>query len=142
MRIEQSITINQPIEQVFQVVSTPSTYPQWGKDMSQAEQTSGGPMGQGATFRYVSNLRGNDVEMNCEVTQYQPPRAFTYQTVSGMISSTLSFILEPVAGGTKVNLILDAEPGGPMKLAGPLMSRTMKKTASESLDNLKRWLRG
>lgn len=137
LKIESSIVINRPLEEVFAVVSNHENYPKWDPGALEVKKTSSGPIGLGTTWRSVSERLGKRRETESEIVEYEPNRKITRQHKQGMPTKA-QFTFESVAGGTRVALILEAEPAGFFKLAAPVLMPLMKRQFEGILANLKK----
>jgi len=126
-KLEQSVVINRPIEEVFAFVSDFEKSPQWMSELVEAKQTSEGPVGVGTTYTAVANPLGRRAESTQEVVEYELNRKFAYKSTSGPVASKDNYTFESVAGGTKVTRAIEAEMGGFFKLAEPLVVRMMRR---------------
>ena len=140
-RIEASVVINRPVEEVFGFVTNPRNDVLWQSGVLESEQTSEGPMGVGTTFRTVGLMMGRQMEMTAEVAEYEPNRKIKYKGTSGPMSTESSFTLEPVEGGTRVSFVGEAETGGVFKrlfgIADAIMVRMGQRSWETDLANLK-----
>jgi hypothetical protein len=50
------------------------------------------------------------------------------------------FTFEPVAGGTRITHMIEGDPGGFFKLAGPIVARLMQRQWDTNFDVLKELL--
>jgi len=136
-RIEASVVINRPLEEVFAFVGNIENNPQWQSSVLESRATSEGPIGVGTTYRYVSQLLGRRIETDGEITEYEPNRKYSFKSTSGPFPIEGGFTLEAAEGGTKVTLAAEAEVGGFFKLAEPLVIRMMKRQFEADVGNLK-----
>jgi uncharacterized protein YndB with AHSA1/START domain len=58
MKIETSIVINRPIEDVFVYSTDPENTPKWQTGLLESRVTSAGPIGAGSTIRDVRVFMG------------------------------------------------------------------------------------
>ena len=72
-KLEASVVINRPTEEVFAFVTDIEKLPQWMSELVEAKQTSEGPMGVGTTMSAVASPLGRRAESTQEVTEYEPP---------------------------------------------------------------------
>jgi len=136
LKIESSVVINRPVEEVFAVLSNHENYPKWNPPVMEVKKTSTGPIGLGTTWRSVSHRLGKRRETESETVEYEPNRKVTRRHTHGMpVKDHLSF--EGVGGGTRVTEIMEAEPGGFFRLAAPLLVPLMKRQLNGTLTNLK-----
>ena len=136
-RAEVSTTIKRPVEDVFAVVSDPESSPKWSAGSLEATKTSEGPVGVGTTARAVSKLLGRRIETETEMIEFEPNRRFTTRTKSGPFPIQATVTFEGVDGSTRVNAIIEAEPGGFFKVAEPLLVSIAKRQFQSDFDNLK-----
>ncbi len=137
VRVETSVVVDRPVEELFGVVTNPETYSQWMLGCLGAWQTSEGQMGVGATYTDTGRLLGRREEGTLVVTAYEPHRKFGVKTTSGPIRGEGAYTFEPVEGGTKVALAFEAELGGFFKLAKPIVARALKRQGEGNLAGLK-----
>ena len=136
-KLEQSVVINRPIEEVFAFVSDFEKSPQWMAELVEAKQTSAGSLGVGTTLSGVAQPLGRRAESTQEVTEYKPNRRFAIKSTSGPVASEDAYTFESVAGGTKVTRVVEAELGGFFKLAEPLIVRMMGRQFETNFAHLK-----
>jgi len=137
LKIETSIVINRPVEEVFAVLSNVENNSKWSSAFLEAKQTSAGPIGVGTTWRVVQKALGQRIEGEVEVTEYEPNQKWAQKSKSGPFPVEVWQTYEPVAGGTRVSIVLEAEPGGFFKLAEPLLKAMLKRNIENDLANLK-----
>ncbi len=136
LKIESSVVINRPLEDVFAVLSNVENNPKWSSVFLEAEKTSAGPIGVGTTWRIVGRAFGQGIEAEVEVTEYEPNRKWA-QKQSGPISAKIRQTYKPVEEGTRVNVALEGELGGFFKLAEPLLKTMMKRGIENDLATVK-----
>jgi carbon monoxide dehydrogenase subunit G len=139
MRVERSGTIKQPVERVFEYVSTPENDPTWVPVSFRHQKISPGPLRVGSITEEDVAFLGRRMRCVWEVCHYEPPSAFTLRTVSGPLPATIHLLLESVDSATELTLVVDAELHGVYKLMGPLMKWVVQgqfKTQLRMLKNL------
>jgi uncharacterized protein YndB with AHSA1/START domain len=139
-RLESSITINRPIEEVFTAVTDFASHPQWRGGLQRAEVTSPGPLRAGSTYVYDLRVMGREINTTGEVVAYEPPTAYAWKATSGPFPLSGKVHCEPAAGGTRVIETVEVEPGGFFKLAQPLLVRQQQSQMEKDLKNLKELL--
>jgi uncharacterized protein YndB with AHSA1/START domain len=137
VRVEKSVVINRPIEEVFTYVANPMNSEQWAGPVTEAKQTSEGPVGVGTTSTRVTDFLGRKSENEYVVTEYEPYRKFAEKTISGPLQTTESITFENVEGGTKVTVAGEVEASGFIKLAEPVFARMAKRQLETDTSNLK-----
>ena len=137
IKIETSVVINRPIEEVFAFVTDVEKMPQWSAELVEAKKTSEGPVGVGTTFSAVAKVLGKRMENDHEVSEYEPNSKFAFKPTSGPVQLEIEYTFESVAGGTKFTVVAEAETGGFFKLAAPILARTMQRQYKTNFANLK-----
>ena len=136
IKVEHSIAINRPVEEVFSVVTNLENNPKWGSGLLEAVKTSDGPIGVGTTWRLVRKVLGQRLEAESEVTEYELNRNYVQRSKSPFPVEVRQ-TYEAVEGGTRISITLEAEPGGFFKLAEPLLKSTAKRDIDAEFANLK-----
>ena len=137
IKIESSVTINRPVEDIFEFIADNDNDTLWQSGVTESEQPTGS-MGVGATYKQVSKVVGREIESTIEVTEYDPNRRFAFKTTSGPLPMAGSFTCEQVAEGeTKVHILGEGESGGLFKLAEPVINKMVQREWETNLANLK-----
>jgi uncharacterized membrane protein len=136
-KLELSVVINRPAEEVLAFLSNPENSPKWSSGSGEAKITSAGPMGVGTTYRTVRTVLGRRIEGENEFTAYEPNRSYATKSTSGPVPMESRVTFERVEGGTRVTGTLVGEPGGFFKLAEPLLVSMIKRQLDADLGNLK-----
>lgn len=139
-KLETSITINRPIEQVFAFAADLANNAKWQTGVIAAEVTSPGPVGVGTKYKYDAEIMGRKLETTGELTAYDPPRITAWKATSGPFPMSGSTTFESVPGGTRVVDGMEAEPGGFFKLAEPLLIMQMRGQMEKDMKKLKELL--
>jgi len=137
MRDEASVVIDRPIEEVFAFSTDQEKIALWAGPVTEAKQTSEGPLGVGTTSTRVIHFVGRRIESNYEVTQYQPNSRFSAKTTSGPIPIVEAYTFEAGEGGTKVTVAMEGDPAGFFKLAKPIFARILKRQMENDVRTLK-----
>ena len=110
MHVENTITIERPIEEVFEYVSTPENDPTWVSASIRNQRTSPGPMRVGMTTEEDVKIFGRTSRDTWEVTEYEPPTVIAYRATSGLLSGGVVRVrCEPVEGGTRLTHAVEYE---------------------------------
>ena len=99
--VSDSVTINRPVEDVFNYVTDMSNDPSWHTDVLEARKTSEGPVGVGTTWhsRFKPSMGVSEGAM--EVVALEPNRMEVLRGAIGPMQPTLTYMLEPIDGGTR-----------------------------------------
>jgi len=134
--IEESIEIKRPVDKVFAYTTDAKNWPKW-QPFPEAEQTSKGPMGVGATTKGIIHMMGLSMKWTAKVTEYEPNRKFGKNIISGPITNEQHNTYDPIEGGTKFTIVYDMKVGGLMKPFSSAVVSSMRKALKNALSNLK-----
>ena len=138
--ITQSVTIDRPVAEVWDYLSTFENTTQWSRGVVAARQTSGGPLGAGATLQAVVTAFGRRRTADYLVTEFEPGQAFAFEARSGPLASRARYSVEPAGAGTRLTASGEAVVTGVARLLAPFLVRTVRKHSEADLANLKRIL--
>jgi hypothetical protein len=138
--VERSGTIKQPLERVFEYISTPENNPTWVPISLRHQKISPGPLRVGSITEEDVAFLGQRMRCVWEVCHYEPPSAFSARTVSGPLPATIHLLLEPLDSGTELTLVVGAELRGVYRLMGPLMKWVAQRHFTTQLCTLKNQL--
>lgn len=138
IEVNSSVLINQPIEKVFEFVTTPENDAQWYIGVESRDHTPGEPAGVGSTSQSTLRFLGVSVTVDWEVTAYDPPNKIEVKTIKGPVSIESGYTFEAVAEGqTKVGVHGEADVSGLFSVAEPLVERMAQRQWDASFENLK-----
>lgn len=101
MKFENSVTINQPVHNVFDFVTDLNNNTQWQTDILHLEMTSAGRFELGSTYRCVNRFLGQRIETEGVITDYVPDQTCSFRITSGSVTGESNFNFEAVDGATK-----------------------------------------
>jgi uncharacterized protein YndB with AHSA1/START domain len=129
--------IDRPVDAVFAFLVDPSKTADWTPGLTEARQTSDGPVGVGTTVLFIGKFLGRGFEALSECTEYITNQRFTSKTTSGPIQLEVDSTLQPVDGGTRLATVYRGESRGFFTLAEPVIVRLTKKHFETAAENLK-----
>lgn len=138
--IDERIEIKAPVEKVFAITTDASRWSSWHTAIPEAEQTSGGPVGVGTTFKGVIRLMGRSTPWTATATEYEANRKFGKNIDSGSVFVEQHNTYTPSPEGTIFGMIYDMKCSGCMRLMSPMLVRAMRKETKNSLVRLKQVL--
>jgi uncharacterized membrane protein len=138
MRVEESIVINRPLQEVFDYVSDVGNYPEWMAHALEVRKDTEGPPQQSDRFILAIKSVGRRWETPYERTSYEPNRHYTDRAVGGPIpNQQWDCTFEEVSGGTRLTRAVEAEADGLLKLLEPLQKRAAERQLRTDLKTLK-----
>ena len=138
MRIEESVEINLPPEEVFDYVADPENLPGWSSLVLEVQKETQGELREGDRYTSVAKFLGRRFETPMQVTAHEPPRLHSDKSTGGPFEQEYTFVLEETAsGGTRLTQAAEGEPGGFFRLVGPLLEVAGRRQFKTDLANLK-----
>jgi len=135
-RIEASVTVKRPVDEVFAVLSDWTKSPTWISGMQSVTKTSDGPIGIGTTYEGLGKALGRKLEADFTVTELEPNRRYAIASTRPS-PTTMTFVFESVNGGTRVDRTMDSDPASFFKLAEPLLLPMMKRQMQTDFETLR-----
>jgi uncharacterized membrane protein len=138
VRVEESIEINSPLQEVFNYVSDVDNYPRWMAHVLEVRKDTPGPPQENDRFTVAIKSVGRRFETPYERTPYEANRCYTDRAVGGPVPNHRWHCrFEDVPPGTRVTRTVDAKPGGLLKLLEPLQKRAAGRQLRKDLRTLK-----
>ena len=139
IRVEQSVVIHAPLEQVFAYVSDYRKWPEWYTGVGEATPTTQATRGNRARYAYKARMMGMWATVETEIHDFEENRGWTGVGTKGLPHRT-RWVFEPLDTGTRFTHAVESKV--PVPLLGPLFEALLKpewkKILSSSLDNLQR----
>ena len=120
--IRGQVTIDAPVEEVFDVVADERNEPAYNPRIVHAQKIGDGPVGAGS--RFVARPRGTGAggAMTVDVLEYDRPHRLHNEVRSGYLHVDGEVTFEPVAGGTRLRWDWDMRLVGWTRLLSPLLA--------------------
>jgi uncharacterized protein YndB with AHSA1/START domain len=140
MRIEASIVINRPPDDVFAFLAVRDNDPVWMAAVVESEwlDASASP-GIGRRGRMAMKMLGRRTEYVDQVTAYERGRQIAHRTVEGPFQLSTACLCEPAGDACRATVIAEADRmlG---RMIDPLVARLMRRGFEADLAKLKQIL--
>jgi len=149
MKIEESVIIHRPAENVFGFLEVRSNDAAWMASVVESQWLDSAaadpatPIGVGRRGRMIMKLSGRRAEFIDEVTEYEPGRRIAHRTVNGPIPLNTACICEPAGDACRTTVVAATErlPGGVFgHLVAPLVAGVIRRGFKADLARLKKIL--
>lgn len=135
--LSNSIDIDAPAEEVFDVASDLRREQEWGQ-ARRVELTSAEPVGMGSTFR--AEWQGSGV-VEVEYTAFDRPRRWSSRGRNPKMDTNLTGEVSPLGDGrSRITITTELVPHGAFRLLTPILVRMMQKSVTKSIADLKRMI--
>ena len=140
-KLERSITINSPVEKVFNYLADPMVQPEWIPSMMDVKDVSGSGVGQ--HFRWTYKMAGVLLKGESTTTEHIPNERIVMQSKGG-VTSTWIFNFETHDGGTMMELDIEYTIPIPVigKLAEKIVLKRNEREADLAMANIKEKMEG
>jgi uncharacterized protein YndB with AHSA1/START domain len=129
---ESAVTIDRPIQQVFDYIADGTNNPDWRAGVLEIERTSADE-GVGATYRQVlQGPGGRRIAGDYRVTTFLPPNRLEFAVIAGPAKPTGLFDLtEEGPDRTKLTFSLELRPIGIMRLMSGVIAKQMRTEVAQ-----------
>lgn len=138
VRVDISTEVKRPVAEVFAYVTDPANTPEWNS-LVEKQSASETPIRVGTKIMTQAKFLGRRIEAPAEVTEFAHDKKFVAKG-DKPFPVTITNLFEATAGGTKLTVIGEFEPGGFFKLGEPILARITKKQFEAQLETLKELL--
>jgi uncharacterized protein YndB with AHSA1/START domain len=140
LRLAGEVTIDRPIEDVFDFMADARNEPRYNPIMRHAEKLTDGPIGVGTRFCDVSRSFGRDIKAIIELIDYERPErlAWSIHLPATAIAGVLEFT--PTPEGTRARWTWDVTPHGALKLLAPIIARRGQREEERIWERMKHYL--
>ncbi|NGP77744.1 SRPBCC family protein [Balneolaceae bacterium YR4-1] len=136
---ENSITINAPVEEVWQVFTDSEKIDQWLYGVTGIEKLEGEPLTSGSRFKLFFDVDGEQFEITEEVTDVEPNKRYAFSMQSEPLNSKVDISFTVIdSAKTQLTALTTAEGNGVLWKPIIRFSGSMMKQQSQiSYENLK-----
>ena len=139
MRIEQTLHVASPPEEVFDYLTNPSNLREWQTSKTRVEVITDGPPRQGYRVREWTKPPGaKEFEQVVEFTDFDRPHRLHTHIVEGPQPIDGTWVFTPAGGGTRVEFVAEGQLRGLMRIAEPIVRRMIARQFAQYHENLRR----
>lgn len=121
-RITGEVTIEAPVEDVFDMVADERNEPRYNPRIIRVEKVSDGPVGTGARFVARPRSVGAKGEMTVEILEYERPHRLHNVVRAPYMRVDGTLIFEEADGKTRLSWDWDMGLVGPMRVLSALLA--------------------
>jgi carbon monoxide dehydrogenase subunit G len=138
MRIEESVEVRRPLQEVFGYVSDVGNYAHWMAHVLEVRKDTPGPPQQGDRFVVAIKSVGRRFETPYDRTTYEAGRRLTDEAAGGPVPiQRWHSTFREADAATRLTRAVDAELGGLLKLLAPFQKRAAERQLRQDLQTLK-----
>ena len=110
-RFSHTVEIPRPPEEVFPWLLEEDKVPRWTGNL-ESYKALDGTLGTGSRVRQVLEVSGRRIDVELEITEYDPPRGAETRFSTNGIEVVNAYALEASGAGTRLTQSVDAKPSG------------------------------
>jgi uncharacterized protein YndB with AHSA1/START domain len=138
-----TVEIARPPADVFPWLLEEDKVPRWTGHLRAYERLDAGPLGAGSRVRQVLEISGRTIDVQLEVTGYEPPTGATTRFSTNGIEVVNAYALQAAGAATRLTQSLEAKPRGlSARLLVPVIQARLEQKLTEDLERLRAELSG
>ena len=138
-----TVELPRPPAEVFPWLLEEDKVPRWTGHLQRYERLDAGPLGRGSRVRQILEVSGRTIDVELELTAYDPPSAAQTRFSTNGIDVVSSYALEAAGRGTRLTQSLEAKPGGlTARMLLPVVQPRLEEKLAHDLERLREQLGG
>lgn len=139
MRLTHSVTVDAPIQRVFDGWAALERSPEHQKPTLERTRLTEGPLGAGTRYRAIDRWPGRTVAFEMELTEYTPPTQIAARWQEPMTGSWTARFVED-GERTRMDFETIIEPTGFMGILEPLMRPWARRQLARGMESFRTWV--
>jgi uncharacterized protein YndB with AHSA1/START domain len=138
-----TVEIPRPPADVFPWLLEEDKVPRWTGHLERYERLGDGPLGRGARLRQVLDVGGRRIDVELEVTRYEPPHGAETRFSTNGIDVVNGYALEPAGAATRLTQTIEAKPRSlSARILVPVVKPRLESKLTDDLERLRKTLTG
>jgi carbon monoxide dehydrogenase subunit G len=139
----RTVEIPRPPAEVFPWLLEADKVPQWTGNLESYEQIGDGALGRGSRVRQVLEISGRRIDVEMEITAYEPPTGAETSFSTNGIQVVNAYALEAAGAGTRLTQAVEAKPSGlTARMLVPVIQPRLEEKLTQDLERLRSELSG
>lgn len=131
MQIRRTITVNKPIDTVFDYLADFTTTTEWDPG-TVATSREHGDGGVGTIYRNTSRFLGRNTQLRYEVMALEPQRRIHLRGTNATVVADDTMTFAPVPDGTKVTYTAEFRFSGPARYLASLFRPALRRLGNKA----------
>jgi carbon monoxide dehydrogenase subunit G len=138
-----TVAIPRPPAEVFPWLLEEDKVPRWTGNLESYSRLDGGALGRGSRVRQVLVVSGRRIDVELEITSYDPPNGAETRFSTNGIEVINAYRLEAAGDGTRLTQSVDAKPSGlTARMLVPVIQPRLEEKLTQDLERLRAELSG
>jgi uncharacterized membrane protein len=136
--VETSVIIDKPRGKVAKFAANPANAPRWYANIESVEWKTSHRVAIGSKIAFVARFLGKRISYTYEIVEIVPLERLVMRTFEGPFPMETTYTWEVASpGSTRMTLRNRGVPSGFARIAGPMVSRSIRKANEKDLAQLK-----
>ncbi len=135
--VTATTTVAAPREVVAGYVMDHRNDPIWIGGISESKLQGDPPIAVGSRVRRVASFMGKRIEYVNEVTRLEPGAVLEMRSVKSPFPMVVTYAFDDAGGRTRTSVRVQGDPSALYRIAGPLLSRQVRRSVQGDLNRLK-----
>ena len=136
-----TVTVPKPPAEVFPWLLDEDKVPRWTSRLKTYDVRGDGAIGRGTKFRQVLTVGGSDLDIELEITGYDPPHSADSRFSTNGVDVETTYRLRETGGGTEVTQTLEGKANGfKARMLLPVVQPKLEAKLTEDLERLRELL--
>jgi uncharacterized protein YndB with AHSA1/START domain len=138
-----TVEIPRPPAEVFPWLLDEDKVPRWTSHLERYELVDGAALGSGSRVRQVLDVSGRRIDVELEITRYDPPTGAETRFSTNGIEVVTAYALEAAGAATRLTQSVDARPSGlTARMLVPIVQPRLEEKLTQDLERLRAELSG
>jgi uncharacterized protein YndB with AHSA1/START domain len=138
-----TVEIPRPPAEVFPWLLEEDKVPRWTGSLETYERLDDSALGRGSRVRQVLDVSGRRIDVELEITSYDPPSGAETRFSTNGIEVVNAYALAASGTGTRLTQSVDAKPSGlTARLLVPVVQPRLEEKLTQDLERLRAELSG
>lgn len=136
--VETSVIIAKPRGKVAKFAANPANAPRWYANIESVEWKTSHRVALGSRIAFIARFLGKRISYTYEIVELEPLERLVMRTFEGPFPMETTYTWDALSpGSTRMTLRNRGTPSGFARIAGPMMSRSIRKANEKDLAALK-----
>jgi len=136
IRLQETIEVPRPIDEVFAYASNFSNTAQWDPGVVASRKISQGPVGVGAEFALRVRFGPRSIPMTYVVREYGPPKRVVLEGTGDSVHALDDIRFASTSGGTRITYTADISMLGTFSVVEPLLKGALDRVGKDAVRGL------
>jgi carbon monoxide dehydrogenase subunit G len=133
-----TVEIPRPPAEVFPWLLEEDKVPTWTGSLESYQRLDDGALGHGSRVRQVLEVSGRRIDVEMEITAYDPPTGAETRFSTNGIEVVNAYALEAAGAGTRLTQAVEAKPSGlTARMLVPIIQPRLEEKLTQDLERLR-----